>query len=111
MIPALIRKGMESLGYTSLLPVQEEVLLYMDETKDLFIQAETGSGKTVSYLFPIIGQMLISGVPENPFISNETKEDEKKNQQKIKKKIQIQKIKAAKRKKVISVKRLHIHYV
>ena len=54
MIPALIRKGMESLGYTSLLPVQEEVLLYMDETKDLFIQAETGSGKTAAYLIPVL---------------------------------------------------------
>ena len=41
---------------------------YIQIGKDMVCVAETGSGKTLAYLFPIIGQMLITGIPKNPFI-------------------------------------------
>ena len=52
---------------------------YIQVGKDIVCIAETGSGKTLSYLFPIIGQMLIEGVPENPFISKKEKEQDNNN--------------------------------
>ena len=52
-----IRKGMESLGYTSLLPVQQEVFPVISAGEDVFIQAKTGSGKTAAYLIPVLGRV------------------------------------------------------
>lgn len=52
-----IKRGMESLGYTSLLPVQEAAFPLIFAKHDLFIQAETGSGKTAAYLIPVLSQV------------------------------------------------------
>ena len=78
-LPEELAKNVKRLKFDYLTPIQRMVMPYIQVGKDIVCIAETGSGKTVSYLFPIIGQMLISGVPENPFISKETKEEEKKD--------------------------------
>ena len=44
------------------------IMPYFQIGKDIVCVAETWSGKTLAYLFPIIGQMLITGIPKNPFI-------------------------------------------
>ena len=46
------------------------VMPYIQIGKDIICIAETESGKTVAYLFPIVGQMLITSVPENPFLND-----------------------------------------
>lgn len=51
-----IQRGMKSLGYTSLLPVQEQTIPYIFANEDLLIQAETGSGKTAAYLIPVLSE-------------------------------------------------------
>ena len=30
-----------------------------------------GSGKTIAYLFPLIGNILVKGTPKNPFLNNQ----------------------------------------
>ena len=78
-LPEELAKNVKRLKFDYLTPIQRMVMPYIQVGKDIVCIAETGSGKTVSYLFPIIGQMLISGVPENPFINSESpKEEEKK---------------------------------
>ena len=52
-----IRRGMEALGYTSLLAVQEEVIPHILEGKNCLIQSETGSGKTAAYLIPVLNRI------------------------------------------------------
>ena len=81
-LPEELAKNVKRLKFDYLTPIQRMVMPYIQVGKDIVCIAETGSGKTVSYLFPIIGQMLISGVPENPFISNETKEEKKESTEK-----------------------------
>ena len=67
-------KNVKRLKFDYLTPIQRMVMPYIQVGKDIVCIAETGSGKTISYLFPIIGQMLISGVPENPFLNDKVEE-------------------------------------
>ena len=88
-IPEQLKENLKALQYEYLTPLQRIIMPYIQYGKDIVCVAETGSGKTLSYLFPIIGKMLIEGVPENPFIkkneqdnlnnNNENKNNEKKN--------------------------------
>ena len=50
-------KGMHSLGYESLLPVQKEVIPFIQNGRDCLIQAETGAGKTAAYLLPVLNDL------------------------------------------------------
>ena len=56
-IPETIQKGMKSLGYDSLLPIQKEIIPHILNKENLIIQAETGSGKTAAYLIPVLTMM------------------------------------------------------
>ena len=49
-----IIQGIRSLGYTSLLPVQQKVIPAVLEGHDCLIQAETGAGKTAAFLIPVL---------------------------------------------------------
>ena len=53
-----LMKGLEAAGYEKCTPVQEQVLtcgLYGD---DLYVQSQTGTGKTASYLVLMLQQLL-----------------------------------------------------
>ena len=78
-LPPELAQNVKRLKFEYLTPIQRMVMPYIQVGKDIVCIAETGSGKTISYLFPIIGQMLITGVPENPFISNNKEEDKKES--------------------------------
>ena len=69
-LPEQLSKNIKQLKFDYLTPIQRMVMPYIQVGKDIVCVAETGSGKTIAYLFPIIGQMLITGVPENPFLQN-----------------------------------------
>ena len=82
-LPEQLAKNIKQLKFDYLTPIQRTVMPYIQVGKDIVCVAETGSGKTIAYLFPIIGQMLITGVPKNPFLPKETKNEEKKEEMNI----------------------------
>ena len=81
-LPEELAKNVKRLKFDYLTPIQRIVMPYIQVGKDIVCIAETGSGKTISYLFPIIGQMLITGAPENPYLNNEKEEKKENNENK-----------------------------
>ena len=51
-------KGIESSGYVDCTPVQEQVLQNSLEGRDLYVQSQTGTGKTAAYLVSIVQELL-----------------------------------------------------
>jgi len=56
-------KGIEAAGYVSCTPVQEQVIKASKAAEgnkgpDLYVQSQTGTGKTCAYLVAVIGEML-----------------------------------------------------
>lgn len=57
-------KGIEAAGYVSCTPVQEQVIKASKKAEDaakgpdLYVQSQTGTGKTCAYLVAVIGEML-----------------------------------------------------
>lgn len=62
-LTAELMKGIESCGYVTCTPVQEQVFNAALDGSDLYVQSQTGTGKTAAYLIPVI-QALVSK-PEN----------------------------------------------
>lgn len=56
----LLQKGLDSAGYIECLPVQEHVLKNGLDGSDLYVQSQTGTGKTASYLVTIFQRILSS---------------------------------------------------
>lgn len=59
-----LMKGIEAAGYVSCTPVQEQVIKASKKAEnaakgpDLYVQSQTGTGKTAAYLVAVIGEML-----------------------------------------------------
>ena len=56
-------KGIEAAGYVTCTPVQEQVIKASKASEgakgpDLYVQSQTGTGKTCAYLVAVIGEML-----------------------------------------------------
>ncbi|MBQ3824887.1 MAG: DEAD/DEAH box helicase [Spirochaetaceae bacterium] len=51
-------KGIQAAGYVTCTPVQEQVLNASQQGADLYVQSQTGTGKTAAYLVSIIQEML-----------------------------------------------------
>lgn len=51
-------RGIEAAGYVECTPVQEQVLQAALDGADLYVQSQTGTGKTAAFLISIIQQML-----------------------------------------------------
>ncbi|MBS7260755.1 MAG: DEAD/DEAH box helicase [Treponema sp.] len=62
-LTAELLKGIESCGYVTCTPVQEQVFKAALDGSDLYVQSQTGTGKTAAYLIPVIQAMLSK--PEN----------------------------------------------
>lgn len=56
----LLFKGIEEASYKDCTGVQEKVLSLLPEKKDLFVQSQTGTGKTAAFLVTIMEQLLDS---------------------------------------------------
>jgi ATP-dependent RNA helicase RhlB len=55
--PAL-QKGIDEAGYSTCMPVQEEVLANAFNGQDLYVPSQTGTGKTAAFLVVIFQMML-----------------------------------------------------
>lgn len=54
------------MGFTTMSPVQERVLLDLPSyTADCLVQAKTGTGKTCAFLLPILHSLLTSSLPND----------------------------------------------
>ena len=56
-------KGIEAAGYVTCTPVQEQVIKASKANEgaqgpDLYVQSQTGTGKTCAYLVAVIGEMI-----------------------------------------------------
>ncbi|MCB1140725.1 MAG: DEAD/DEAH box helicase [Leptospiraceae bacterium] len=60
-----LKKAFEEIGFSTLTPIQEKAIPYALEGKDVTGLAQTGTGKTISFLVPIIHKMLTEN-PEGP---------------------------------------------
>lgn len=64
-LPKSLQKAIDDLGFTSLTPIQEKSFSVILSGKDVMGIAQTGTGKTFAYLFPILKQYKFSS-SENP---------------------------------------------
>ncbi|MCQ2610217.1 MAG: DEAD/DEAH box helicase [Treponema sp.] len=58
-----LAQGIQSAGYVTCTPVQEQVLQLGNDGSDLYVQSQTGTGKTAAYLTCVIQELLTK--PEN----------------------------------------------
>ncbi len=54
-------KGIAGAGYVECTSVQEKVIASSEQKRDLYVQSQTGTGKTAAYLVSIINQLLNDG--------------------------------------------------
>jgi len=54
-----LQKGLDDAGYINCMPVQEQVLTHAFGGQDLYVQSQTGTGKTAAFLVVIFQRMLI----------------------------------------------------
>jgi superfamily II DNA/RNA helicase len=52
-VPAL-QEGLDTMGFTKPTPIQQEAIPHILSNKDLIACAQTGTGKTASYLLPLL---------------------------------------------------------
>ncbi len=53
-------EGLQSMGYLKPTPIQEQAIPIILENKDLIACAQTGTGKTASYLLPVLQHISIT---------------------------------------------------
>lgn len=50
--------GIDAMGYVTATPVQEQVIPYILDGRDIIAAAQTGTGKTAAFLLPILQRLL-----------------------------------------------------
>jgi ATP-dependent RNA helicase DDX18/HAS1 len=53
-----LQKGLQSLNFRELFPIQQQAILPLLAGRDLLASAKTGSGKTLAFLFPAVHLLL-----------------------------------------------------
>ncbi|MBQ2601433.1 MAG: DEAD/DEAH box helicase [Treponema sp.] len=56
-----LQQGIDGAGYVNCTPVQSQVLQNSLEGRDLYVQSQTGTGKTAAYLVSVIQELLSRG--------------------------------------------------
>ena len=56
-LPQLLQTACAKAGWNSLMPVQSRALPYLLEGRDLMVQSRPGSGKTGTYLLPLMARL------------------------------------------------------
>ncbi|MDR2618675.1 MAG: DEAD/DEAH box helicase [Treponema sp.] len=57
-----LQKGINEAGYITCMPVQEQVLTHAFNGQDLYVQSQTGTGKTAAFLIVIFQRLLVEPV-------------------------------------------------
>ena len=60
--------NLEKMKFSLMTPIQRAVIPHIIENRDVMGCSQTGSGKTIAFLAPIITKMLKDGPPENESI-------------------------------------------
>ncbi len=60
-----ILKGITDAGFTDVMPVQVETLEHTLQGKDVLVQSQTGSGKTIAFLISILENIIKENNPDN----------------------------------------------
>lgn len=58
-------KALDKLGFESTTPVQEQAIPPALKQQDMLVSAETGSGKTVAFLLPLLDRLLSNKAPRS----------------------------------------------
>ncbi|MBQ0002572.1 MAG: DEAD/DEAH box helicase [Treponema sp.] len=53
-----LAEGIQNAGYVSCTPVQEQVITASGDGSDLYVQSQTGTGKTAAYLIAVMQEIL-----------------------------------------------------
>ena len=53
-LQSLLKKGIESLGFSHMTPIQQQAIPYLLEGRDVIGQAQTGTGKTAAFGLPLL---------------------------------------------------------
>lgn len=53
-----LAQGIQNAGYVSCTPVQEQVIAASGDGSDLYVQSQTGTGKTAAYLIAVMQEIL-----------------------------------------------------
>lgn len=56
-----VQGGIADAGYVTCTPVQEQVLHHSLEGRDLYVQSQTGTGKTAAYLVSVLQELMHRG--------------------------------------------------
>ncbi len=67
-------EGLRNAGYTTCTEVQEQVLKNSQDGSDLYVQSQTGTGKTAAYLVAIIQELLSKDVRKKVLVLVPTRE-------------------------------------
>ena len=53
-----LMEGIQNAGYVNCTPVQEQVIAAASDGSDLYVQSQTGTGKTAAYLIAVMQELL-----------------------------------------------------
>ncbi len=68
-LPKYLLKALENVNYAQPYPIQEQAIPAILERKDILGIAQTGSGKTASYVLPILVNLETSLLPSDKHVS------------------------------------------
>ena len=60
----ILQTNLEKMQFSKMTPIQKAVISYIMNGNDVMGCAQTGSGKTVAFLLPMINKMLEEGPPD-----------------------------------------------
>ena len=60
-----LKDNLDRMGFDAMTPIQKIVVPYLMDKKDVMGCAQTGSGKTVALLAPIINNILLEAPPKS----------------------------------------------
>lgn len=63
-IASVLLDNLNTMQFNEMTPIQKTVLPLVMQDQNIIACAETGSGKTVAFLLPIINKMLAKGPPD-----------------------------------------------